>query len=572
MNYPIPIKIFEQHAVALGKTGAGKSWAMRTIIEQLLDADKRVCIIDPKGDHFGIKLSPSGKSAGYPVMLFGDFKNPKASDLAINEKSGKEIGELIAIGNRPCVIGFRGWMPSQYHRFWIDFASVLFNKNETPLYLGIDEVHNFAPKGKIMSPEVGLCLHWTNRLGSEGRGMGIRIIMASQRPQKVHNDLLTCAETLIAMRVTHPSDREAFHEWLKEYADDNERGKMVLSSLATMKQGEAFVWSPEAEFFERIKFPAIKTFDSFASPKEGEKQELKGWAEVDLEEVRKKLATITEEAKANDPAELKKRIRELEKAQKTNPSESPLNESSRRLSKQGETKFNEERFKKEVEKMRTDFQQQMKTYFDATKKTVVTFLNETNQILSGKFKEFIVYPPPKLVMTATAKSMDISPRQFIKDIKKLSFISTNGEVDAGGQRILDMIATLNERRITVTRECIARWLGIHPNGGRFLSTLAALRGGGYLSERGYELTEKGEAIARAGETGIEEVLNAVEGTRKKIIKTIEEAGRILTREELAQLLEIHPNGGRYLSDLAWLRDMGVIPERGGIELTEGAMR
>ena len=47
---PIPIKILEQHLIVLGKTGAGKSSAMRVMVEQLLDAGKRVCIIDIKED------------------------------------------------------------------------------------------------------------------------------------------------------------------------------------------------------------------------------------------------------------------------------------------------------------------------------------------------------------------------------------------------------------------------------------------------------------------------------------------------------------------------------------------
>ena len=41
---------------------------------------------------------------------------------------------------------------------------------------------------------------------------------------------------------------------------------------------------------------------------------------------------------------------------------------------------------------------------------------------------------------------------------------------------------------------------------------------------------------------------------------------------LAQLLGIHPNGGRYGSNLARLRTMGLIPDRGDIYLTEGARR
>jgi len=255
MNPPIPLKILDQHLVILGKTGSGKSSVMRVLIESLLDKGERVCIIDPKGDHYGLKLGADGKSAGYGVMAFGNFKNEQATDFKINRHAGKEIAELIVSGNRPAMIGFRGWMPAEMHDFWIDFASTLFGKNKAPIILAADEVHNFAPKTILYKEDkTALALHWANRLGAEGRGNGITIMMASQRPQKVHNDLLTCAETLVAMKVTHPSERKPFAEWMKEYGD-SERGNLILSNLSKLKKGEAFVWSPEAEFFERIQFP-----------------------------------------------------------------------------------------------------------------------------------------------------------------------------------------------------------------------------------------------------------------------------------------------------------------------------
>lgn len=39
----------EQHCAIVGRTGAGKSYAAKTVIEYLLDAGRRVCIIDPTG-------------------------------------------------------------------------------------------------------------------------------------------------------------------------------------------------------------------------------------------------------------------------------------------------------------------------------------------------------------------------------------------------------------------------------------------------------------------------------------------------------------------------------------------
>jgi hypothetical protein len=308
---PFPERILGQHIAALGKTGSGKSSVLRVIAEFQLDKKRRVVIVDPKGDWWGLKSSADGKGAGYPVIMFGDFKEPRASDVPINETSGKHVAELIATGNRPCVIGFRGWMPAQLTRFWLEFAAALFNSNEGELYVLIDEVHNFAPKGKILDPNAGKCLHWTNRIMSEGRGLGLTFYIASQRPQKVHNDTLDNCETLIAMRVTHPRSREAAVEWINAKGD-KELGKEVISTLAELKRGEAWVWSPENGFGpSRVQFPMFSTFDSFAPPQLQKKVSQAGWSEVDLDQVKEKLAAVIAEAKANDPRELKAELARL---------------------------------------------------------------------------------------------------------------------------------------------------------------------------------------------------------------------------------------------------------------------
>lgn len=315
MTLPIPARILHSHVATLGKTGSGKSSVNRLLVEHLLDQRKRVCVIDPKGDWWGLKSSADGKSAGYPVIALGDFKEPRATDVPINDRSGKHVAELIASGNRPCVIGFRGWMPAQLVRFWIDFASTLFNANEGELYMVLSEVQNLAPKGKILDPESGKCLHWTNRIMSEGRGIGFIFLIESQRPQKVHNDTLDCCETLIAMRVAHPRSREAIKEWMDGNGDPA-KAKEVLATLAQMKRGEGWVWSPENEYGPtRVQFPMFSTFDSFAPPQAQKRVTNAGWSTVDLEAVKTKLAAVITEQKANDPRELKAEIERL-KAEK----------------------------------------------------------------------------------------------------------------------------------------------------------------------------------------------------------------------------------------------------------------
>lgn len=303
---PVPPEVLEQHTLVLGKTRSGKSSKLRVLVEYLLSATTfPPCIIDPKGDWWGLRSSADGKGKGFPVIIFG---GPHA-DIPINAHAGATVAEVVVTGNRPCIIDLKGWMPGDRTRFFVDFASTLFRLTTGQRYLVIDEVHNFAPQGKIPDPEAGKMLHWANRLASEGAGMGVILLSASQRPQKVHKDFVTSNETLIANKVIHKRDRDAVKDWIDGCADP-QAGKEVIATLASLQKPEAWVWSPEINFGpKRVTFPLFTTYDSFKPQPVGKSP--KGWAAVDLEAVKERIAGLAEEAKANDPKALKAEIARL---------------------------------------------------------------------------------------------------------------------------------------------------------------------------------------------------------------------------------------------------------------------
>src|SRR5216684_5592518 len=125
--------------------------------------------------------------------------------------------------------------------------------------------------------------------------------MASRTNGFIARRTLTSAETLIAMRVLHPSDRAAVADWIKGCGDPV-LGTDVLNTLAQMDRGEGWAWSPEIGFGpERVKFPMFRTYDSFRPQTAADTKALKGWAEVDLDDIRARLATVVKKAEASDP-------------------------------------------------------------------------------------------------------------------------------------------------------------------------------------------------------------------------------------------------------------------------------
>ena len=312
----IPEAALQQHVAVLGKTGSGKTFAAKAaIVEPLLERGRRVGVVDPTGAWWGLRSSRDGKGAGFPILVLGG----EHGDLPLPANGGEAVAKLLTEQGVNLVADTSSLTVGEAARWFIDFAGALYRLNRQPLHLVLDEAHNFAPQGKVPDPDTGKMLHAANRLASGGRSRGIRLVMITQRPQKLHKDALTSADTLIAMRVLAPHDREAVEDWIKG-CGDREHGKEVLNSLASLQRGEGSVWYTEGHHLTRARFPQIRTFDSSATPEDGHAIAApKAVADVNLEEVRKALAEAMKEAEANDPKLLRARIVQLEIELKKKP-------------------------------------------------------------------------------------------------------------------------------------------------------------------------------------------------------------------------------------------------------------
>jgi DNA helicase HerA-like ATPase len=164
-------------------------------------------------------------------------------------------------------------------RFMTGFLDELYRANRQPLTLVIDEADLFAPQRAL--PDQTVMLSRMEQICRRGRVRGFRPWLISQRPAELHKSVLSQANTLIAMQLTAPQDRDAIGAWIEGQADRDE-GKKVLADLPKLKKGEGWVWSPSHDVLKRAKFPRIKTFDSSRTPEEGEAAAPVALADVDL--------------------------------------------------------------------------------------------------------------------------------------------------------------------------------------------------------------------------------------------------------------------------------------------------
>lgn len=543
----IPEAVLEQHGAILAKTGAGKSYAARGFLEWLLDQGRRVCVIDPTGVHWGIRLKADGKKPSpYPVVIFGGDH----ADVPIGATSGGELGKLIATANLPCVIDVLHFGVGERQRFFTDLAHALMRHNRLPLQLFIDEAHEFMPQTGYgeKSPQRGAMINAGNRLVAGGRARGLRVMLISQRAAKVQKDSLTQIETLIAMKLIHKLDRNAVEDWVKACAEP-EDWKRVEKSLAKLETGTGWVWAPALDVLEQIHFPKIRTFDSFrpAADEEEAQAAPAALADIDLEQLRSKLGETKggkgetkrgrgETRKASDET-ARARIAELEKENRDLHQRLVASE-------------------REIGRLTRHMEQAARALTDAVAqgRRPPAQSNGTAHVDPDKEK------------TATRRLEDagVIPRGASHPAKAAPVDGLTWPQ----QRLLDAMASLETLGLEVApKATLAAFAGVKPTSGGFFNNLGRLRAMGligYPAGGQVALTDAGRAAAATPPPAtLEDLhdhwLDVVTAPQARILRELINAyPDAVEKDALAERVGVSPTSGGYFNNLGRLRTLGAI--------------
>lgn len=254
---PFPAAVLSNHLGIVGKTGSGKTNLAKVVVEQLLDRGERVCIFDPTGVWFGLRMKADGKTpSGYKPIIFGGAH----ADLPLTDKAGAILAEVAGKSSTSIIIDTLRLSVGARTRLFADFAENLLAANKGTLHLVIDEAHLFAPQGKVWDVDSARMVHAANNLVSLGRGLGLIIILISQRPAKVNKDSLSQVEAMIALRLVSPQDRAAIEEWMGRRGDRKKTAE-ILDSLPGLPTGTGWIWAPELNLLDKASFPKVSTFD-----------------------------------------------------------------------------------------------------------------------------------------------------------------------------------------------------------------------------------------------------------------------------------------------------------------------
>src|SRR6266403_1256614 len=238
----LPADALDDRIAIVGTAGSGKTYAAKGFVERLLDIGARVAIVDPLGVWWGLRASADGSAAGYPVVVFGG----RHADVRITAEMGPALGRLIAREALVCVVDLSELgSNAARRRFMAAFSEALYEANEEPLHLVLDEADLWAPQRPIKGWE-GLLGH-IEEIVRRGRVRGFIPWLITQRPAVVHKDVLSQADILIAMKLTSSQDRDAIGGWIEGQADRQE-GKRILGDLPRLQRGEGYIWAPGTGF------------------------------------------------------------------------------------------------------------------------------------------------------------------------------------------------------------------------------------------------------------------------------------------------------------------------------------
>jgi uncharacterized protein len=129
----------------VGTAGSGKTYAAKGFVKRLLESGARITIVDPLGVWWGLRASADG-TPGYPVVVFGG----RYADVPITSDMGAALGRIIAREALVCVVDLSDLGSSAgRRRFMAAFAEALYETNEEPLHLVLDEADVWAPQRLI---------------------------------------------------------------------------------------------------------------------------------------------------------------------------------------------------------------------------------------------------------------------------------------------------------------------------------------------------------------------------------------------------------------------------------------
>lgn len=216
--------LIETRLLIQANSGAGKSWALRRILEQTAQTVQQI-VIDPEGE-----FSTLREKHDYIICAAHD------GDAQAHPKTAKVLARKLLETGASAIIDIYDLKAHERQSFVRLFFESLINapkKLWRPVLIALDEAHVFAPeKGKAES--AGAVID----IATRGRKRGLGLILATQRLSKLHKD--AAAEMINKM-----IGRTSLDIDVKRAVDElGMNSKETARDLRSLAPGEFYIFGP----------------------------------------------------------------------------------------------------------------------------------------------------------------------------------------------------------------------------------------------------------------------------------------------------------------------------------------
>lgn len=570
----LPLDVVSRRTCILGQTDTGKTSTAVVLVEEAAKCGAQFVIIDPTDAWWGLNSSADGKGPGVDCVVMGG----PHGDVPLDEHAGRVVAGLVADEGYNvvlCLKALGSWGARQ--RFVADFMAELYEKAHSQILVVIDEAHRFAPQAvRDESSHTARCLGAVTDVVLLGRRQGLSTVTVTQRPARLHKDVLEMSEIAIAHRLRGNNDRKAFQGWIDEVDLD---ARAIMAEVGGLKKGVAHVSAPTLGINGTYTIRKKETFDSSESIGVGAvAREPKVRAQIDMSALRERMAATIEKAKADDPRELRKRIAELERARPPEPKEVEVKvivpdkaAVDKMVALRDEMETHTDQLLDELEEAAGKLETKVAVVREI-RGELHELLNETTAVLDtvGMSQRRVETAPRqpeggKPVITPVGRGLSSSapPRP----------VASNGsdphDVKPAQRKLLNALASLEAIGVPqADKKQLALFAGVSPKSGAYFSSLGKLRSSGlieYPTGGAAALTEAGRAEADASDAPSttaelhERVRRIIKEAKWKIVDAlIAVYPDSMPKEDLAVSIGVSPKSGAYFNSLGNLRSLGLI--------------
>ncbi len=553
--------LIDTRQVITASSGGGKSWLLRRIIE-LIARQVQVIVIDPEGEFNTLREQFDMLLVGQGGEIAPEIRTAKKLAAKLAELRVSAVVDLYDLGDwdarraflAPFLDGLMGIPKRDYH----------------PIYVPIDEAHNFAPEsaaGGKDSP-VAQSRRAVNFLMSAGRKRAICGALATQRISKLDKDAIGDAKNVFIGGITLDVDQARAGDMLG-------LGKADRLALRDLAPGEFYCFGPAVgRGVHRFRTDAVVT----THPRPGQRHLLD--VPPASESVQKIVSALGDlprqvQAEADALATARRRVVELERELRARPVQAAKPEPV--VQRVEVTVFRDGevgRLETAVAQMAAiagDFGrladgiagagQALRAGADEVGDALrAAAARHTGPVPAAKSNQ-IGQSGPALVRPAAL------PRQHPQAVPPEGDVSLR----AGERKMLQALAQRHPARYTVSQ--LGTLSGFAPRGGTFRTYLGVLKRAGFIAEQGGEVsvTESGLAYLGAdvppAPATTDEMLamwraRLRAGEARMLDALVERYPHWVALAELGELSGFAASGGTFRTYLGVLRRNGLIEVRG----------